>query len=58
MIYIRFVVGWIPTDKGIGAALITIAGEIAVAFIIWVIFYIHQKNLAKEMNRRIEELSK
>lgn len=53
-----FVVGWIPTDKGIGAALITIAGEIAVAFIIWLFFYIHQKNLAKEMNRRIEEISK
>ena len=52
-----FVVGWIPTDKGIGAVLITITGEVAVAFIIWIFFYIHQKKLAKEMNKKISELN-
>ena len=52
-----FIVGWIPTDKGVGASIITIAGEIAVAFIFWLLFYIHQKKLAKEMNKRISELN-
>ncbi len=52
-----FIVGWIPTDKGVGASVITIAGEIAVAFIFWLLFYIHQKKLAKEMNKKISELN-
>lgn len=52
-----FVVGWIPTEKGVGAVIGTIAGEIAIAFIIWLFFYAHQRKLAKEMNQRISEMN-
>lgn len=51
-----FAVGWIPTDRGIGAVLWTILGEIAIALVIWFIIYLHQKKLAKEMNRRISQM--
>lgn len=50
-----FVVGWIPAEKGVGAVIGTIAGEIAIAFIIWFFFYAHQRKLAKQMNQRIAE---
>lgn len=50
-----FLVGWIPTDQGAFAILITIAGELAISFLIWLFFYTHQKKLAKEMNKRIAE---
>ena len=52
-----FVVGWIPTEKGAGAVIGTIAGEIAIAFIIWLFFYTHNRNLAKRMNQRITKLN-
>ena len=52
-----FVVGWVPTYMGAGAAIGTIVGEIAVAFIIWLFFYTHHKKLAKQMNQRIAELN-
>ncbi|WP_296228320.1 hypothetical protein [uncultured Lactobacillus sp.] len=36
----------------------TIAGEIAVAFIVWLIFYQQEKKLAQQMNDRIKQLKK
>ena len=51
-----FVVGWIPTEKGAGAVIGTIAGEIAIAFIIWLFFYAYNRKLAKQMNQRIAEM--
>ena len=48
-----FVVGWIPTGQGVGVMIASIAGEIAVAFVIWLIFCIRQKKLANRMNERI-----
>lgn len=52
-----FLVGWIPTEKGVGVAIGTIAGEIAVSFIIWLFFYAHNKKMAKEMNQRIAKMN-
>jgi len=53
-----FVVGWIPTEKGISVVLAAIAAEIAIAMLIWLFFYIHNKKLAKEMNKRIAEINR
>lgn len=53
-----FVVGWIPTEKGAGAVIGTIAGEIAIAFIIWLFFYAYNRKLAKQMNQRIAEMNR
>lgn len=50
-----FLVGWIPTDKGVLAAVIAIAGEVVTAFVVWLFFYAYQKRVAKEMNKRIAE---
>lgn len=52
-----FVVGWIPTEQGALAIILTIAVEIAISFVIWLFFYAHQKKLANEMNKRLSERS-
>lgn len=51
-----FTVGWIPTEHGILTAVGIILAEIAVAFIIWIFFYLYNKKIAKKMNERINEL--
>jgi O-antigen/teichoic acid export membrane protein len=55
MIITAFLVGWIPTEKGALAIIVTIVVEIVIAFAIWLFFYAHQKRLAKKMNKRISE---
>lgn len=57
MTIVAFAVGWIPTDRGMGAILATILGEVAISFIVWMFFYLHQLKIAKEMNKRISELN-
>lgn len=52
-----FLVGWIPTGIGVGAAIGTIIGEIAVAFIIWLLFCAKHRRLAAQMNQRITEIN-
>lgn len=52
-----FIVGWIPTGHGALAIIGTIAGEIAIAFVIWLFFYAYNKKLAREMSRRIAEIN-
>lgn len=53
-----FIVGWIPTDHGVLAIIGTIAGEVAIAFVVWLFFYTHHKKLAKEMSKRIAEINR
>ncbi len=53
-----FIVGWIPADEGALAVVCTIAGEVAIAFVIWLFFYSHHKKLAKEMSKRIAEINR
>ncbi len=55
MTIIAFLVGWIPWQQGAGIAVLTVSGEIAVAFLIWLIFYARQKRLAAEINRRLAQ---
>lgn len=50
-----FILGWIPTNHGVLAIIVNIVIEIAIAFVIWLFFYVQQKKLAKEMNKRISE---
>ncbi len=52
-----FIVGWIPLERGAGPVIGTIAGEITTAFLIWLLFYAHNRNLAKQINQRIAELN-
>ena len=58
MTLVSFWTGWIPVKAGFWPAFLTIAGEITVAFIIWLIFYQHEKKLAQQMNNRIKQLKK
>lgn len=50
-----FIVGWVPVGMGAGAVIGTIIGEIAVAFIVWLLFYAKHKRLAAQMNQKIAE---
>jgi hypothetical protein len=52
---VGFAVGWLPSDRGVGMAVLCVVGELAVAFVIWVLFYQWEKKKVAEMNRKIRE---
>ncbi|MGO1656923.1 MAG: DUF3021 domain-containing protein [Lactobacillus delbrueckii] len=58
MTLVSFWTGVIPVKAGFWPAFLTIAGEIAIAFIVWLIFYQQEKKLARKMNDRIKQLKK
>ena len=55
MLVISFLVGWIPTDKGLLPALLAIISMLLTAFIIAVLTYRRQKKLAERINRELEQ---
>lgn len=50
--------GWIPTQAGVGVAILSLVLMVAVAFIIWAGFYFYNKDQAKTINKKIKEISK
>ena len=58
MLAIAFLVGWIPTDRGLVPALLTILVMLLTALVIAVISYRGQKKLAERMNRELEQRQK
>ncbi len=55
MLAIAFLVGWIPTDKGLLPSLLAILSMLLTAFIIAVLTYRRQKKLAERINRKLEQ---
>ncbi len=55
MLAIAFLIGWIPTDKGLFPSLLAILSMLLTAFIIAVFTYRRQKKLAKRINRELEK---
>ncbi len=55
MLAIAFLVGWIPTDKGLLPFLLAICSMLLTAFIIAVLTYRRQKKLAERINRELEQ---
>ncbi|MDD3338717.1 MAG: DUF3021 domain-containing protein [Lachnospiraceae bacterium] len=55
---VAFAVGWIPTVLGPWICAAIVAGQLAVAFVIWFLFMVHLKKEAKEINKRLQELKK
>ena len=53
-----FLVGWIPMNRGPLLMIAILVEEIAVAFVIWFLFYLQQKKLVKQMNQRVKEINK
>ena len=54
MLTIAFLVGWIPTDKGLLPALLAVVSMLLTVFVISVFSYRRQKNLAERINRELE----
>ncbi len=54
MLAIAFLVGWIPTDKGLLPALLAVVSMLLTAFVISVFSYRRQKKLAERINRELE----
>ena len=54
MLAIAFLVGWIPTDKGLLPALLAILAMLLTAFFIAFLTYRRQKKLADRINRELE----
>ena len=52
-----FLVGWIPMHRGPLLMIAILVEEIAVAFVIWFLFYLQQKKLVKQMNQRVKEIN-
>ncbi|MFT4104341.1 MAG: DUF3021 domain-containing protein [Lacrimispora sp.] len=55
---VAFRVGWIPIAAGWKACVLTVMGQLMTAFLIWLIFALYYKRLAKKMNDRINTLHK
>lgn len=53
-----FLVGWIPMHHGPLLMIAILLEEIALAFVIWFLFYLQQKKLVKQMNQRVNEINK
>ena len=47
-------VGWIPTEAGVTAVIITVVGMIVIGIIIWACFMSYIKRTAAEINKAIE----
>ena len=56
MIIVGLYVGWIPLAYGLPNAICFILLEIAISLIIWYIYYLQNKKLAKKMNERIKDI--
>ena len=57
MLVIGFLVGWIPTEKGLVPALLAILTMILTALVIAVLTYRRQKKLAEQINRELGQRS-
>ena len=55
MLAIAFLVGWIPTDKGLLPSLLAILSMLLTAFIIAGLSYRRQKKLEERINRELEQ---
>ncbi len=55
MLAIAFLVGWIPTDKGLLPALLAILSMLLTAFLIAGFSYRRQKKLAERINRELAQ---
>ena len=55
MLAIAFLVGWIPTDRGLVPALLAILTMLLTALVIAVFSYRRQKKLAEQINRELEQ---
>ena len=53
-----FLVGWIPLNHGPLLMFAILLEELALAFVIWFVFYLQQKKLVKQMNQRVNEINK
>ena len=54
MLAIAFLVGWIPTEKGLLPALLTILSMLLTALVILALSFRRQKKLAARINRELE----
>ena len=55
MVVIAFLLGFIPTDKGLLPAVLVILFMLLTAFIVFVISYLQQKKLAQRINLELEK---
>lgn len=55
MLAIAFLVGWIPTDRGLVPALLAILAMLLTALVIAVFSYRRQKKLAERINRELKQ---
>ncbi len=55
MLAIAFLVGWIPTDKGLLLSVLAILSMLLTAFIIAGLSYRRQKKLAERINQELEQ---
>jgi len=45
--------GWIPVESGTGATILFIVMTTATSFLIWTVFYLYNKSIAKKINEQL-----
>ena len=55
---VAFAVGWIGGSDTVGKGILIACIQLAVAFVIWFIFFRHYKKEAEIINKRIQEMQK
>lgn len=56
LLLVAFNVGWIPIAAGWPAILLAVLGQLVIAFLLWLVFAFHYKQLAQKMNDRIQRM--
>ena len=52
-VVVAFVVGWIPLTAGWRVGVMTVLGQWLAAFVLWLMFALYYKRMAKKMNAKI-----
>lgn len=56
LLVVAFTVGWIPVAAGWRVSVLAVLGQLLIAFIVWLIFALYYKRMAKKMNDKIQKL--
>jgi hypothetical protein len=56
LLIVAFNVGWIPLAAGWVTCVLTVLGQLLIAFLIWLVFVLYYKRMAKKMNDRIDQM--
>ena len=55
---IAFTVGWIPVQMETWKCILIVIAELSLSLVLWIIFVVYYKKVAKKMDEKIKDLNK